>query len=203
MLKTIITGALALTTLGTGATAVVLNAESNVEPVYFEASFDTSIDYSVEQMLVLAIEDEYLAKATYTKLLELFPEEEKLTRLINAEQNHIEALLPLFETYNIAVPTDNHGSLVLSFETFQQAAVAIADAELTNISMYQHFLKQSNTPEDIKVVFGYLLAGSMRHLQAAQVSAFDLPNPNRARGPFAKGFMAGMKRRQIAPRNNS
>lgn len=186
MLKTIITGALALTTLGTGATAVVLNAQdsSNLN-VDFNTTIDTSLIYTVDEMLTLAIKDEYLAKATYVKLLEIFPDQKMLERLVLAEQRHIDLLLPLFEAYDVVIPEDLNQDLVLDFTTIEQAAQSIANAELANIAMYQHFLSQSNLPDDVKVVFEKLLGASSMHLQAAQRVGFNIPS----RRGMMNGFM--------------
>jgi hypothetical protein len=186
MLKTIITGALALTTLGTGATAIVLNAQdvSNLN-VDFNTTIDTSITYSIDEMLTLAINDEYLAKATYVKLLEIFPDQKMLEHLILAEQRHIDLLLPLFEAYDVVLPEASNQDLTLDFTTIEQAAQSIASAELANIAMYQHFLSQSNLPDDVRGVFEKLLGASSMHLQAAQRVGFNIP----ARRGMMNGFM--------------
>jgi hypothetical protein len=154
-------------------------------------------------MLTLAIEDEYLAKATYVKLLELFPEQQMLTRLVAAEQRHIDLLLPLFETYAISVPVDSNGNLVLSFATIEEAALAIADNELNNISMYQHFLKQTNLPDDLRDVFGKLLTGSMMHLHASQRVAFNLANRKGPMNSFINRHSRAMVKNQRQLKTNT
>ncbi len=174
MIKSIITGALALTTLGTGATTIALNTQNTLN-VEYEVAFDTTISYSLAEMLTLAIEDEYSAKATYQALLALFPEARILENLLAAEQKHIELLIPLFETYQIDLPVESTVLPTLNYSTLQEAAVDIAKLELINISMYQHFLSQVDLGDDVKEVFAKLLSASTMHLQASQRVAFDLP----------------------------
>jgi hypothetical protein len=174
MIKSIITGMLAFTTLGAGATTIALNTQ-NTSNVEFDVLFDTTITYSVADMLTLAIEDEYAAKATYQALLVLFPDQKILENLLKAEQRHIDLLIPLFETYQVELPTESDVVPNLTYTTLQEAALDIAKLELINVSMYQHFLSQSDLAADVKEVFAKLLSASTNHLQAAQRIAFDLP----------------------------
>lgn len=167
MIKSIITGALALTTLGTGATTIALNTQ-NTYNVEYDFAFDATITYSVSEMLTLAIEDEYAAKATYQALLVLFPEQKILENLLLAEQKHINALLPLFDVYDVVVPVESTVPLVLSYETIQEAALDIAAKEVSNIEMYQHFLSQEDLPEDLELLFTNLVNASMHHQAAAE-----------------------------------
>lgn len=198
MLKTIITGALALTTAGVGASAIVSSpTPAYLSPTSLNSTIDTTITYSLEQMLNLAIQDEYLAKATYTKLFEAYPDQKMLERLIAAEQRHIDLLIPLFETYQLEVPSDPNTNLVLSYQSFAEAAKAIATGELVNIEMYQHFLSTPDLAVDVADVFKKLLSASTMHLQAAQKVAFDLPHQNRSFNRFINRRRAVRNHRMI------
>jgi hypothetical protein len=200
MIKSIMTGALALTTLGTGASAIALNPQTfaNVEYV---SLFDTTISYSVAEMLTLAIEDEYSAKATYQALLVLFPQARILENLLAAEQKHINALIPLFSTYNVSIPLEATIPLIVSYETIQEAALDIVAKEASNIEMYAHFLTQSDLPTDVELLFTNLMNASIKHQAAGErVAANDTnsfgmiwnkPNVGRSRfvSPRAVGIL--------------
>lgn len=175
MLKTLITGVLALTTVGTGATAITLS-NLNTTNVDYVASIDTSISYSIPEMLTLAIQDEYEAKATYESLLVLFPEAKFLEHLIKAEQRHIDALVPLFTVYGIELPVASLDPIVVAYQTLEEAAIDIAAKEVSNIEMYKHFLAQPDLPEDVEVVFKNLMKASLRHQGAAEKVAAGLPS---------------------------
>lgn len=167
MIKSIITGALALTTLGTGASAIALNTQTSVNFEY-ASLFDTTISYSVAEMLTLAIEDEYSAKATYQALLVLFPEARILENLLAAEQKHIDALVPLFATYSVTIPLESTIPLTVTYGTIQEAALDIVAKEASNIEMYAHFLTQSDLPVDVELLFTNLMNASIKHQAAGE-----------------------------------
>ncbi|HQO55671.1 MAG TPA: DUF2202 domain-containing protein [Clostridia bacterium] len=62
--------------------------------------------YTVEQMLVYALQDEYLALAEYKAIMEKFGVDRPFGNIMKAEQTHVEHLLPLFAAYKIPVPED-------------------------------------------------------------------------------------------------
>jgi hypothetical protein len=194
MIKSIMTGALALTTLGTGASAIALNTQTSVNALY-ESLFDTTVSYSVAEMLTLAIEDEYSAKATYQALLVLFPQARIIENLLAAEQKHIDALVPLFETYNITIPLESTIPLTVAYGSIQEAALDIVAKEVSNITMYAHFLTQSDLPTDVEFLFTNLMNASIKHQAAGERVAANVTNsfsmfgnkPNVGRAKFVKG----------------
>lgn len=194
MIKSIMTGALALTTLGTGASALALNTQTSVN-VEYVSLFDTTISYSVAEMLTLAIEDEYSAKATYQALLVLFPQARIIENLLDAEQKHIDALVPLFATYNVTIPLESTIPLTVTYGTIQEAAIDIVAKEVSNIEMYAHFLTQSDLPSDVEFLFTHLMNASIKHQAAGERVAANGTNsfamfgnkPNVGKAKFAKG----------------
>lgn len=129
------------------------------------ASNDT--DYTLEEMLNYAIEDEYMAKAEYEAIINEFGSGRPFTNLINAEKTHIELLLPLFENYGFVVPEDIAQDKVLLPETLEETYSIGVEAELNNIEMYQIFLEE-DLPEDVEIVFAQLAKASENHLKAFQ-----------------------------------
>ena len=121
-------------------------------------------DLTVEDMLTYAIQDEYMAQATYDYIISEFGNNRPFSNIINSEANHIELLKPLLEKY-ASIPTNNAKDIILNFETIQEAYKAGVAAEIDNIKMYETFLSKE-LPDDVKVVFTELLNASKNHLQA-------------------------------------
>ncbi|MHB8130419.1 MAG: DUF2202 domain-containing protein [Mobilitalea sp.] len=126
----------------------------------------TDTKYSMEEMLVNAISDEYMAQAEYTAIMEKFGVQRPFSNISKAEETHINLLLPLFEEYGVVVPEKDNStvSVPVSLEAAYQAG---ADAEVKNIAMYESFLKE-DLPADVKVVFERLMSASENHLRAFQ-----------------------------------
>jgi hypothetical protein len=121
--------------------------------------------YTLDQMITMAITDEYLAHKEYEIILDAYGNINPFANIINAEVTHIEALLPLFEAYDIAVPVDNAANLVALPSTLQEAYETGVQAEVNNIGMYESFLKE-DLPQDVRDVFEALMAASEKHLQS-------------------------------------
>ncbi len=122
--------------------------------------------YTVEEMLVSAIQDEYLAQATYNAIIETYGEIRPFTRIVLAEQTHIDLLLPLFAAYGIEVPANDAANYVVLPDSVSSALATGVEAETLNIAMYETFLNQTELPDDVQTVFEYLQAASQNHLAA-------------------------------------
>lgn len=120
-------------------------------------------EYSIEEMLNYAMQDEILAKTEYEKILEKFPNQKPFTNILESENQHISLLNPLFETYNIKLNDFDKNSIEVS--NLNKSYEIGRDAEIANIKMYESFLKQ-NLPNDIKEVFEKLKNASENHLKA-------------------------------------
>lgn len=123
-------------------------------------------DYTLEDMLNYAIEDEYLAKAEYEKIMAEFEVTRPFSNIIKAETQHISALLPLFEKYDIAVPANTASEHVIIPDTLAEIYSIGVEAEVANIAMYEKFLADPDLPADVKAVFTALMNGSENHLKA-------------------------------------
>jgi len=120
---------------------------------------------TLEKMLVFAIQDEYLARGEYQKVIEKFGNRRPFSNIIKAEERHISWLKPLFTKYNVSLPPDRGLELAEVPATFSEALQIGIKAEVENIAMYERFLK-TNLPDDVREVFSRLLAGSKNHLDA-------------------------------------
>lgn len=128
--------------------------------------FAQTLDEQTQQALIAALTDEYIAKATYQKVIDTFGDVRPFSNIIQAEQTHIDLLLPLFEKYGVPVPEENQYAEAPEFETLQDALKAGVDAEIANAKLYDDFL--ANIKEtDILAVFTRLRdASQQNHLPA-------------------------------------
>ena len=128
--------------------------------------FAQTLDEQTQQALIAALNDEYKAKATYQKVIDTFGEVRPFANIIQAEQTHIDLLLPLFEKYGVPVPEDNQYAEVPEFATLQDALKAGVDAEIANAKLYDD-LFATVKEADILAVFTRLRDASQdNHLPA-------------------------------------
>ena len=135
-------------------------------PAYPQPSvtYDEST-YTIEAMLTMAIQDEYLARQEYESILDEYGDIRPFTNIIQAEVNHIELLEPLFTTYKITIPEDDAIDHVVLPETLEETYAIGVQAEVNNIAMYERFLEE-DLPEDVQDVFQRLMSASYKHLEA-------------------------------------
>lgn len=124
---------------------------------------DTS--YTLEEMLTYAIQDEYYAQAEYNALMDTYGVIRPFSNIVNAEQTHINLLLPLFDAYDLEVPENNAAERVSIPATLEESYQAGVTAEEDNIAMYEAFLKE-DLPSDVQFAFERLAAASQMHLNA-------------------------------------
>ena len=192
LLKTILVSSFAIVSVfGLGFT--VMNADSIDDPVTSEEETTIPEDYTtytLEEMLIYAISDEYLAQAEYRAIIETYGEVRPFTNIVNAEQTHIDLLLELFTTYGYEVPENNAQLDVVVPESISAAIALGIEAEKKNIAIYEAFLAQTDLPEDVRSTFEYLLSASINHLNAFSKNRLyglgsDLAN--QFRNQFRKG----------------
>jgi len=122
-------------------------------------------DYTLEDMLTYAIEDEYLARAEYEAIMKEYGEQKPFSNIIKAEKNHIEELMPLFNTYNIVISENDAKEHVVVPASIEEALAIGVQAEIDNIAMYEMFLEQ-DIPQDVRDIFTNLKKASEKHLAA-------------------------------------
>lgn len=159
-------------------TAVSCTSEETSESSISEETFseDSSTDYgakgaetrsefTLEEMLAYAIEDEYLALAEYQLIISELNVTRPFTNIIEAEKTHISYLEDIYTTYEFDIPSVDPSSHTLLPDSINDAFVAGVEAEIANIAMYERFLQQ-DLPDDIRTVFEALKKGSESHLLA-------------------------------------
>ena len=161
MTSGLLAAGLLVTGLTIGATVYAANTDTGATG----ASADN--EYSLEEMIVYAIEDEYLAQAEYDVIMDTYGVRKPFSNIIKAEAVHISLLEPLFEKYDVSVPKKDWESLVVVPKTLDAAYAIGVDAEEKNIAMYENFIEE-NLPDDVREVFEELMNASKKHLAAFQ-----------------------------------
>lgn len=140
---------------------------------YGAAAVDENATYTLEEILTFAIEDEYLAQARYSAVINEFGELKPFTNIVSAESFHIEAIKPLFVKYGFVIPEDKASEFITVPDTLAEAVEEGIEGEQDNMHMYTIFLK-SDIPYDVKAVFSALKTASENHLRAFKHAARTL-----------------------------
>jgi hypothetical protein len=118
--------------------------------------------------LVMAINDEYKARATYQAVLDKFGSVAPFSNIVQSEATHVAALERLLNAYGLPIPPDMYAGHVRAPATLNDAAQTGVEAEKANVAMYDGFLtfvKES----DVAAVFTQLRnASQAKHLPAFQ-----------------------------------
>jgi hypothetical protein len=125
---------------------------------------DSSI--TLEEALIYAIQDEYLAQARYDSVINKFGSIRPFSNIKASEKVHILALLNLFQKYNIKIPQDTAEQYVTAPASLKEAFQQGVDGEVDNIAMYEKLTAIPNLPQDAKNVFANLGNASKNHLLA-------------------------------------
>ncbi|UCZ53883.1 DUF2202 domain-containing protein [Bacillus shivajii] len=123
-------------------------------------------EVTVEEALVYALQDEYLAQARYDAVIDKFGEVRPFMKIKESEKHHIHSLLPLFKMFKTKVPEDDAKKYVTAPETLKEAYQDGVEAEIENIDMYERFLEIKDLPEEARAVFQKLSDASRKHLEA-------------------------------------
>ncbi|MBB1439314.1 DUF2202 domain-containing protein [Shewanella sp. SG41-4] len=124
---------------------------------------------NVNNSLIEAINDEYKSRATYRAVINKFGEIRPFINIVAAEGRHIDALLPLFAKYNIAIPDDDWDSRVKTPTTIIEACHLGVKDEIENAQMYDRLLYSTIGYTDIQAVLTQLQRASKEnHLPAFQ-----------------------------------
>lgn len=118
--------------------------------------------------LLLALNDEFLAFATYDQINKDFNNPRPFINIQQAESRHSERLKQLFTTYKLEIPENPWLGKTPKFGSVAEACKAGIDAEIVNKQLYDKLFK-STVREDILFVYKNLQrASEENHLPAFQ-----------------------------------
>lgn len=124
-------------------------------------------DLTINDMLMYAVQDEYLAHGEYLAIVEKFGDQRPYNNIIKSEETHLSLLEEVYGIYGMNFPADTSDEHVIIPSTLLEAAQTGVQAEIDNIAMYEKFLTQE-LPENVRDVFTVLMNGSESHLKAFQ-----------------------------------
>ncbi|NWJ44263.1 MAG: hypothetical protein HXX08_25120 [Chloroflexi bacterium] len=135
---------------GTGAYATVLSEQS-------------------VNALNQAIQEEYLARATYQAILAKFGQVLPFSNIVNSENQHVTVLARQFTNHGLAVPADSWAGKVTAPATLSEAFNAAIQLEKDDAALYDTLLKQVSEPE-LTRVFTQLQSASLNmHLKELEL----------------------------------
>lgn len=117
----------------------------------------------LKRALIEALEDEYKARATYRSILKKFGAIRPFVNIVESEERHIQALLPLFWKYGIPVPKDDWEQRIEVPSSVREACQAGVQAEIENAAMYQRLLDLTRDYPEVQRVFLNLQRASQSH----------------------------------------
>jgi hypothetical protein len=124
---------------------------------------------NLKNALIEAINDEYKSRAAYNAVISKFGEIRPFINIVEAEGRHVQALLPLFTKYNVAVPEDDWNSRIDTPETILDACQLGVKDEIENAEMYDRLLDLTIDYPDVQETLKKLQRASKEnHLPAFQ-----------------------------------
>jgi len=118
--------------------------------------------------LLLALNDEYMAWATYERINKDHGSPRPFINIQQSEAKHIERLKELFTKYGLPIPENAWVGKVPAFATVSEACKAGVDAEVANVELYKRIFATTER-EDILMIYRALQrASNENHLPAFQ-----------------------------------
>jgi hypothetical protein len=118
------------------------------------------------EALRVALDDEYKAWSVYEQVIADFGAVRPFTQIQKAEENHIAALVTLFERYGLEVPANEYPGSMPSFDSLAEACEAGVQAEVDNAALYDQLFSLVDTPEISQVFTSLQQASQTKHLPA-------------------------------------
>lgn len=125
-------------------------------------------DSVLGQVLNAALLDEYKARDTYRKIIDTFGAVRPFVNIVEAEQRHIEFLLPLYQKYDIPLPPEPDPEQIVVPDSLIEACEMGVAAELENIAMYDRLIEMTDLDDVVEVLQRLQAASRDNHLPAFQ-----------------------------------
>lgn len=132
------------------------------------ADYDGPLTSQEVEGLLLALNDEYHAWAVYDQVIADLGSVRPFSNIRTSEQQHIDALVNLFEVYGVEVPDNPWIGNVPSFASKQAACQAGVDAEIANADLYDELFASTDRSDILQVYESLQWASLEKHLPAFQ-----------------------------------
>jgi hypothetical protein len=129
-------------------------------------AMDGELPQDVIDAMTAGLQDERNAQATYAAIIEQFGDIRPFVNILRAEEQHEQALLFMFERYNVAVP-EAVAIDVPQFDNATAACAAAVQAEVDNAGLYDEmFATFADYPDLTQVATALRNASLYNHLPA-------------------------------------
>lgn len=116
--------------------------------------------------LLLALNDEYHAWATYDGVNRDFDDPRPFSNIQQSEAQHIERLKQILKTYNVPVPENKWIGNAPKFQSIGEACKAGVSAEIFNRDLYKKLFKTTKHEDVLTVYRALQRASEENHLPA-------------------------------------
>lgn len=120
----------------------------------------------LNQVLRIAVYDEFHAYETYKKVIEKFGMVAPFSNIIASEENHFNALIYLLQKYNVEIPINNWADKIEVPNTLLECCEVGVAAEIDNVMMYDNLIAYTNEPDIKDVLYRLQAASYNNHLPA-------------------------------------
>lgn len=127
------------------------------------------LDQAEVNALVEALDDEYMALATYQKVVDTFGAVQPFASIMRAEQQHIAALEKLLVRYGVEIPANDWYDRVPVFDSVAAAIAAGVQAEIDNAALYDRLFASVDEPDIVRVFTRLRDVSQYNHLPALQM----------------------------------
>ncbi len=127
----------------------------------------------LNQVLRIAVYDEFRAYETYCEMIDKHGENETLHKVIESEQTHYSALITLLEKYEVEVPINDWYEKICLPSTLVECYEIGVAAEIENIAMYDHLLEYTDEEEVREILYKLQAASYNSHLPLFRKSVAD------------------------------
>jgi hypothetical protein len=118
------------------------------------------------EALYMALDDEYKAWSVYEQVIADFGAVRPFASIQKAEENHIAALVTLFDRYGLEVPANEWPGNVPTFDTLGEACEAGVQAEIDNAALYDQLFSMVDNSDIVQVLTSLQQASETKHLPA-------------------------------------
>ena len=123
---------------------------------------------ALAEILNEALMDEYKARDTYQRIIDTFDPVRPFINIVEAEQTHIELLLPLYEKYAVPLPPEPDPQRVSVPDSLLSACQLGVEEELANVAMYDRLIAATDLSDVMEVLRRLQAASRDHHLPAFQ-----------------------------------
>ena len=162
--------------------------ECRICDFYFEKYKGVLTNAEIEGLL-LALNDEYMATATYEQVNREFGDPRPFVNIVRAEMRHADMLKALFTKYGVAIPENPWPGKVPTFKSVAEACKASVDGEVANRELYTKLFKTTERQDIMDTYRALQRASEENHLPAFQRcgGGGGGRGPGMGRGPRGNG----------------